>query len=109
MSTLVRAASALAAAACIAPAAAQPARTTDELQVALWASACMACHGTDGLAEGAGMTIGGRQEQELYGYLIAFKIGQRPATIMQQHAKGYSDDELRRIARYFSQVKGAAR
>jgi cytochrome c553 len=37
--------------------------------------------------------------------MLEFKAGKRPATIMHQHAKGYSDDELKRIAQYFSQLK----
>ncbi len=65
----------------------------------------MACHGPDGKAEGVGMSIGGRPAEELSGLMIEFKTGKRPATIMHQHAKGYSDDELKRIAQYFSQLK----
>jgi cytochrome c553 len=37
--------------------------------------------------------------------LLAFKTGKKTGTIMHQHAKGYSDDELKRIALYFSQIK----
>jgi cytochrome c553 len=65
----------------------------------------MACHGPDGKAEGAGMVIGGRNAEELAGMLLGFKSGARSATIMHQQAKGYSDDELRRIALYFSKLK----
>jgi cytochrome c553 len=65
----------------------------------------MACHGTDGKAEGTSMTIGGRNADGLATILIAYKSGQRQGTIMHQHAKGYSDDELKRIAHYFSQFK----
>lgn len=87
-------------------AAAQPAKAPPaDFQTALWASSCMACHGTDGKAEGPGMTIGGRPGEELAGILLAYKGGQRQGTIMQQHAKGYSDDEIKRIAQYFSQFK----
>jgi cytochrome c553 len=85
---------------------AQPAKASAaEFQTTLWAASCMACHGTDGRAEGVGMSIGGRASQELYDTLLAFKSGKRAATIMHQHAKGYSDDELKRIAQYFSQIK----
>jgi len=85
---------------------AQPAKAPPaDFQTALWASSCMACHGPDGKAEGVGMSIGGRPAEELSGLMIEFKTGKRPATIMHQHAKGYSDDELKRIAQYFSQIK----
>lgn len=78
---------------------------SEDLQSAIWASSCMACHGTDGRAEGTGLTLQGKSEQELYNALVDYKSGKRTGTIMHQHAKGYSDGELRRIARYFSQAK----
>lgn len=34
--------------------------------------------------------------------LLAFKHDQRPATIMNRIAKGYSDDELARIAAFIA-------
>ena len=47
--------------------------------------------------------IAGRGAETLYRALIEFKTGQRPAaTVMHQHARGYSDDELRRLAQYFA-------
>ena len=76
-----------------------------DFQAAIWASSCMTCHGTDGRAEGVGMSINGRTSQQLAAELLAYKSGQRLGTIMNQHAKGYSDDELKRIAQYFSQFK----
>ncbi len=85
---------------------AQPAKASPaDFQTALWAASCMACHGPEGRAEGTGMTIGGRPGEELAGLMLEFKAGKRPATIMHQHSKGYSDDELKRIAQYFSQLK----
>lgn len=75
------------------------------LQVSVWASSCMACHGPEGRAEGTGLTLGGRAVDDLLGKLMGYKGGQLRATIMHQHTKGYSDDELRRIAEYFSNLK----
>ena len=37
--------------------------------------------------------------------LKAFRDGQRPATIMNQLAKGYSDAEIEAIATYFASQK----
>ena len=76
-----------------------------DFQTEVWAVSCMACHGTDGRAEGVGMSLNGRSSSELADLLLAYKSGQRSGTIMHQHAKGYSDDELKRIAQYFSQFK----
>lgn len=75
-----------------------------DYQASVWAASCMSCHGTDGKAEGTGLTIGGRPAPELYRMMLAFKSGQQKATIMHQHAKGYSDDELKRITEYFSRL-----
>ena len=75
-----------------------------DYQAAVWAASCMACHGTDGKAEGTGLTIGGRPAPELFRLMLDFKSGRQKATIMHQHAKGYSDEELKRITEYFSRL-----
>ncbi|MEN9842299.1 MAG: hypothetical protein RLZZ612_128 [Pseudomonadota bacterium] len=75
------------------------------LQVSIWASSCMACHGPEGRAEGTGLTIGGKSAEDLFGKLMAYRSGAVKATIMHQHVKGYSEDELRRIATHFSSLK----
>lgn len=76
-----------------------------DFQAVLWGTGCMSCHGTDGRAEGTGLSIGGRNADELYDLLLAYKSGKRTATIMDQHARGYSDAELKRIAVFFSSLK----
>ena len=74
----------------------------DDRPVRVWAAACAACHGTDGHAQ-AGMTsLAGRNADELYTLLIEFKRDVRPATVMHQHAKGYTDEELQRLAQWFA-------
>ncbi|MFO1327704.1 MAG: c-type cytochrome [Rubrivivax sp.] len=72
-------------------------------QARTWAAACAACHGTDGRAQGSLPVLAGRNADELLQILLAFRSGQRqPATVMHQHAKGYTDDELRRLAQHFA-------
>ena len=72
-------------------------------QARAWAASCAACHGTLGRATGAIVPIAGRDAEQLHRTLLEFKTGQRPAaTVMHQHTKGYSDDELRRIASFFA-------
>lgn len=51
------------------------------------------------------MTIGGRTADDLYNSLIAYKTGKRTGTVMNQHARGYSDEQLKRIADQFSRFK----
>lgn len=69
----------------------------------LWAASCAACHGTDGRGSGAIPPLAGRDAETLLNALLAFKGGQRPqATVMHQHAKGYSDEQLKRLAAFFA-------
>lgn len=78
------------------------AQTVDR-QARLWAASCAGCHGTDGASKGGIPPIAGRDADALYRALIEFKTGQRPAaTVMHQHAKGYTDEELKRIAQFFA-------
>lgn len=68
-----------------------------------WAASCAACHGTDGRSPGDVPSLAGRSKADLLGMLKEFKAGKRPtATIMHQHAKGYTDAQLEAIADYFS-------
>jgi cytochrome c553 len=77
---------------------------TADFQATVWAASCMACHGTDGKADGSGLSLAGRPAQELYRMMLAFKGGHLKATIMHQLSKGYSDEELKRITEYFSKL-----
>ena len=82
-----------------APAAAQAV----DRQARAWAASCAACHGSDGRSAGGIPAIAGRDAGELLRALLEFKNGQRPAaTVMPQHTKGYSDDELKRIAAVYA-------
>ncbi|MCK6403239.1 MAG: c-type cytochrome [Sphaerotilus natans subsp. sulfidivorans] len=85
---------------------AEPPSSTDR-QARAWAASCAACHGTDGHTLGAEVPrLAGRDPEQIYRALIEFKNGQRPAaTVMHQHAKGYADEELRRIAQTFSRTE----
>ena len=68
------------------------------------AANCAACHGTQGRAAPGSSVPGlaGRGKDEIAGLMAQFKSGQRPATVMHQIAKGYSDPEIAAIAEYFS-------
>jgi cytochrome c553 len=68
------------------------------------AANCAACHGTAGrTAPGSPLTpLAGRSKDEIAQAMGQFKAGQRPATLMHQIAKGYSDAEIAAIAEYFS-------
>ena len=96
----------LAALACLAtlPAAAKDATT---LRTRALAATCAQCHGTDGRAvEGEALIrLAGLPQDYLLNQLMSFRNGQRPATIMHQITKGYSQEQLETLAKYFSAVK----
>ena len=63
---------------------------------------CANCHGTNGNAV-AGFVLAGLKKDYIIEQMAAFKSGKRPATIMHQIAKGYSDAQIVSMAEYFSQ------
>lgn len=70
------------------------------------AATCTTCHGTDGRSVGGvPPSLAGVNKAIMLQQLKDFRDGKRPATIMHQHAKGYTDDQLEQIAGYFSAVK----
>ncbi len=69
---------------------------------------CFNCHGTNGRVGGGNSAIpplAGLRKAYIVEQINAFKSGTRPATVMQQLAKGYTDDEIARAAEYFSRQK----
>lgn len=66
------------------------------------ANSCAACHGTKGKSPGAIPSIDGKSANFLLQALKDFQTGARASTIMGRHAKGYSEQELRLIAEFFS-------
>lgn len=73
-----------------------------DTQARAWAASCAACHGTAGQAQTGIPAIAGQDKTILLQKLLAFKAGTLPATVMHQHAKGYTDDELARLAAFFA-------
>ncbi|MBF0623645.1 MAG: c-type cytochrome [Magnetococcales bacterium] len=70
------------------------------------ANTCAGCHGTLGQSAGpASPAIAGFPKNFLKTVLTEFKSGERPATIMDRIAKGYSDTEIDLIAEFLSKQK----
>jgi cytochrome c553 len=91
---------------CAAALLAAPAGAQDTNAARNLASTCFTCHGNDGRSVGGvPPSLAGRSKAELLQALKDFKDGKRPATIMHQHAKGYTDQQLDAIAGYFAGVK----
>ena len=71
------------------------------------ASNCANCHGTLGTAQGAMPSLAGQQKAYIVEQMRAFRDGKRPATIMHQLAKGYTDQQVEQIAEFFARQKPA--
>ena len=71
------------------------------------AATCANCHGTNGKAvDGSSVvSIAGLDRTYLVAQMQAFKTGTRPATIMHQLSKGYSDAQIETLATYFAAQK----
>ena len=67
---------------------------------------CAACHGTNGAGAGNALPVlAGQPKNALVASMRAFKTGARPATIMHQISKGYTDEQIEQIAVYLSKQK----
>ena len=83
-----------------------PAHAQDPNYARSLAATCFACHGTDGRSvDNIPPSLAGRDRKYLLQQLLDFKSDKRPATIMHQHAKGYTDEQLALIAGYFAAIK----
>lgn len=87
-----------------APASSQTALALDTRALA---ASCASCHGTDGQAvAGFAMPkLAGLPKDYLVAQMQAFISGSRPATVMQQIAKGYSAAQIDALATYFAARK----
>jgi sulfide dehydrogenase cytochrome subunit len=67
------------------------------------AATCAACHGTDGRSAAPELVaLAGLRREHIASQMRAFRDGTRPATVMHQIAKGYSDQQIDLMADYFS-------
>jgi cytochrome c553 len=71
------------------------------------AATCANCHGTNGNAvKSSGMdALAGMDKAKILQKLADFKSGDKPASIMHQISKGYSEAQLDLIAGYFAGQK----
>ena len=64
------------------------------------ALSCASCHGTNGASPGSIPRIQGRSAEYIEKAMLQFKAGERPATVMNRIAKGYTDDEIKLLSAY---------
>ena len=83
------------------------AQATDPNLARNLAATCANCHGTNGKAvPGAGMEpIAGEPKEKLVKKIKEYRSGVRPATVMHQISKGYTDEQIDLIAGYLAVQK----
>jgi cytochrome subunit of sulfide dehydrogenase len=69
------------------------------------AATCANCHGTNGRSSGTIERLAGTPAAQIIERMKEFQTGKRPATIMHQLAKGYSDEQIAAMAAFFAAQK----
>lgn len=75
----------------------------EALATEVLAGGCAGCHGTDGQLTGLIPAIAGRPADVLELQLLRFKLDENVSTVMNRIAAGYTNEELARLAQYFSE------
>ncbi len=99
----------------------------DGASAEMLSNTCLGCHGPEGISEGpATPTISGMSELYIIGAMLAYKYGDdedkvdeiiesdpdfedveyfaRASTVMDRIAQGYSEEEIKLIAKYFAEL-----
>ena len=72
------------------------------------AAPCAICHGTDGRSatkDSPLIPLAGLPRDHIAAQMRAFRDGKRPATVMHQIAKGYTDPQIDAMAGWFAAQK----
>ena len=69
------------------------------------ASSCSGCHAASKSVDTPVPRLVGRSPAEIEAAMLAFRTGQKPASVMDRIAKGFSDDEIKAIATWYGAQK----
>jgi sulfide dehydrogenase cytochrome subunit len=68
---------------------------------AVGASSCSGCHAARKTIDTPVPRLVGRSPADIEAAMTAFRAGQRPSSVMERIAKGFSDDEVKAIAAWY--------
>lgn len=72
------------------------------------AATCANCHGTHGRPRGATLPpLAGMKADVMLELLADYRSGRQGGTVMPQIVKGYTEEQLRLVAAYFSSLPAA--
>jgi cytochrome c553 len=66
------------------------------------AANCTGCHGTNGVSAGGIPSLAGLDRTRIVQLMQEFRDGKRPATVMHQLAKGYTDEQIEAMAAWLA-------
>jgi cytochrome c553 len=69
------------------------------------ASSCSGCHAAGAKVDTAVPRLSGRSAAEIVTQMQAFKSRQKPSTVMDRIAKGFTDAEVQAIADWYARQK----
>src|SRR5262249_44333543 len=69
------------------------------------ASSCSGCHAAAAEVDSAVPRLAGREVADIVAQMRAFRTGQRPSTVMDRIAKGFSDAEVEAIAAWYAEQR----
>lgn len=79
-----------------------PASAQDFSKIRYLAANCANCHGTDGRSVGVMESLAGYDREKFITNMREYRSGDKPATIMHQLVKGYTDQQIADLAAYFA-------
>jgi cytochrome c553 len=69
------------------------------------ALSCSGCHASAASVDTPVPRLAGKNAEAIVAALQAFRAGQKPATVMDRIAKGFTDDEIKAIAAWYAAQK----
>ena len=82
-----------------------PVQAQDFSKIRYLAANCANCHGTNGRSVGVMESLAGYDKDKFITNMKEFRSGDKPATLMHQLVKGYSDQQIADLAAYFAAQK----